>query len=310
MTDIIPFPKTGERYRRELNEALGEEDYFKAYDLLYELERYVELSETEQLLKLEILKNIGSYVELREESSILLNQGHSDYPAVVSYFLQSLIELQQYQTVIELIDSLRTEAVDQRLLLRLAPLYDTAEKLKAIRDKDHDALMRDFIQQSRDEQIMILSTLLKQRNYSYRRTMLLYIQHTSDVLLQNMMLEYLMEAESVEIITIERNGSSRQVKMAELLPMDQSAFAVQVIPVVIDWFETHTSLAEQAETMMRHHLFQLYPFEFDASPALVAESYILYLSAVFNMEDQVDFKETTVHIQLLEQINQLNAQLM
>lgn len=144
MTDIIPFPGLPDKLNRQLQTFLAQEEFEQAYDTITELERHVELNHRQQLQKLEVLYALESFLELREEASILLNMGHPSYEVTVYYFLLSLYELGQYQTVIELIDSLRTEEVDHRLKMKLLPLYDQARHRKNMRDRQTADELSDF----------------------------------------------------------------------------------------------------------------------------------------------------------------------
>src|SRR5699024_11738382 len=81
-------------------------EYDKAYESFETYEQHFEMDEQLSLMKCEVLKSCGHYLELREEASILLNQGHEQYDQVVIYFVESLFQLEQYQTVVEIINQI------------------------------------------------------------------------------------------------------------------------------------------------------------------------------------------------------------
>lgn len=91
MTEIIPFPGLPDKLNRQLQTYIQNNEFEPAYETILELERHVELSHQQQLQKLEILYALESFLELREEASILLNQGHPNYEVTVYYFLLSLL---------------------------------------------------------------------------------------------------------------------------------------------------------------------------------------------------------------------------
>src|SRR5699024_10535326 len=91
-------------------------EYDKAYESFETYEQHFEMDEQLSLMKCEVLKSCGHYLELREEASILLNQGHEQYDQVVIYFVERLFQLAQYQTVVEIINQIKEEDVDKKIL--------------------------------------------------------------------------------------------------------------------------------------------------------------------------------------------------
>ena len=94
MSNVIPFPQSEEKIRKQINEAQTSLDLM--YDLFEKYEMHFELSEELALKKCWMLHQMSSFLELREEAIILLKRGLNCYDELMIYYIISLKCLGQY----------------------------------------------------------------------------------------------------------------------------------------------------------------------------------------------------------------------
>ena len=119
MSEIIPFPKLKNQLITSIDQAIKSGQFDDAYQTFELYEQHFAMDEELSLKKCEVLKECGHYLELREEASILLNQGHDYYDKIVIYFVESLYYLEQYQTVVEIINQIKDENIEHSTRMSL-----------------------------------------------------------------------------------------------------------------------------------------------------------------------------------------------
>ncbi len=312
MSDLIIFPKIGEGLNRQLEDAMARQNYEEAYDIINDMERHIELSEQQQLIKLEVLLKLGSFIELREESSILLNQGHSSYDVVINYFLESLFALEQYQTVVELIESLRSEKLDQALLMQLLPLYDAARHQLNEREKKAVDKFRHFQSMSESEQYHLMLELIQSEQSTYIETVKYLLEQPLDAKVQTLMIEYLLLNHQAGIIHLMKFGDLIQLNLAELPHLQDTRMMTDVYPQVIDWFDNNApSLSSAVAEWLNMQQMLLYPLDYrDGEGRLfdvqeIVDSHVLYLTELFAIEQPQHIEETDRHVEIIRQIKSI-----
>ncbi|KAA1039980.1 hypothetical protein ERX35_003050 [Macrococcus equipercicus] len=307
MSEIIIFPKIGDGLNRQLEEAMAAQDYERAYDIIHEMERHIELSHKQQLIKLEILQHIGSFIELREEASILLNQGHPSYDVIIRYFLESLFALEQYQTVIELIESLRSEDLDHGLMMQLLPLYDAAQHRRNERDKRSTGQLQQFLQWPVSRQLHYMVELIEGEQFNYCSTVRHLLGQSLHPKVQTLMIEYLLLAGAEGKIQFNKLEQHVTINLADLPHVQESRLAA-VWPHVIDWFDMHAPAQSPAVSeWLNDQQMMRYPLDFKDSTDMlydietIAEAYVIYLTRLFALEEET-LQETADHTAIIRAI--------
>ncbi|WP_414055121.1 hypothetical protein [Macrococcus equi] len=309
MSDIIIFPKLKGNLMGQITTAVKNGDYESAYDLFNDYEKHFELTEDEHLMKLDCLYQLESFLELREESSILLNQGHYAYDKIVPYFIESLLKLKQFKTVIELIDSLRTEDVDHKLIVALMPFYDEARHQLNMRNVAHMKFIQTFKENDVNEQLALIVELIENEDYRFQMSFVQLLEHSMiHPLVSSMMLEYLILAQFTGEVKFEKLNHNIRVNISELSSLVKTDFILNIAVSVKDYFDINSpDIAEVIKATMKQHNTVLYPLHFeeyfkcDADEMVLA--YIKYFSALFNLND--DNESNKVNTQLIECIERL-----
>ncbi|WP_414046162.1 hypothetical protein ACMGE7_07460 [Macrococcus equi] len=309
MSDIIIFPKLKGNLMGQITTAVKDGDYESAYDLFNDYEKHFELTEDEHLMKLDCLYQLESFLELREESSILLNQGHYAYDKIVPYFIESLLKLKQFKTVIELIDSLRTEDVDHKLIVALMPFYDEASHQLNMRNVAHMKFIQTFKENDVNEQLALIVELIENEDYRFQMSFVQLLEHSMiHPLVSSMMLEYLILAQFTGEVKFEKLNHNIRVNISELSSLVKTDFILNIAVSVKNYFDINSpDIAEIIKATMKQHNTVLYPLHFeeyfkcDADEMVIA--YIEYFSALFNLND--DNESNKVNTQLIECIKRL-----
>ncbi|WP_414053510.1 hypothetical protein ACMGE6_08960 [Macrococcus equi] len=309
MSDIIIFPKLKGNLMGQITTAVKNGDYESAYDLFNDYEKHFELTEDEHLMKLDCLYQLESFLELREESSILLNQGHYAYDKIVPYFIESLLKLKQFKTVIELIDSLRTEDVDHKLIVALMPFYDEASHQLNMRNVAHMKFIQTFKENDVNEQLALIVELIENEDYRFQMSFVQLLEHSMiHPLVSSMMLEYLILAQFTGEVKFEKLNHNIRVNISQLSSLVKTDFILNIAVSVKNYFDINSpDIAEVIKATMKQHNTVLYPLHFeeyfkcDADEMVLA--YIKYFSALFNLND--DNESNKVNTQLIECIERL-----
>ncbi|TDM04474.1 hypothetical protein [Macrococcus carouselicus] len=310
MSEIIPFPGLSDGLNRQLQQHMAAEDFKKAYDIITELERHAELTDRQQLQKLRVLYELESYLELREEASIMLNQGHPDYEETVYYFLLSLLELTQYQTVIELIDALRAEEIDHRLKMKLLPLYDQARHKKNERDRQATTELADFLSWSADRQKQFILRLISDKNLSYASTFIELLKEQLHPVVQSLLVQYVQLTGRQEIVTLSKLGRTITFNIGEVAAIDQHTLMQDVRLIVADWFDSNMpDMTPAVTTWLEQQAVILYPLTFhteatEIATDIIADCYIYYALSMFSLEEIYPVPDTAEHQLILDLIQQ------
>ncbi|MCU7557120.1 hypothetical protein [Macrococcus capreoli] len=318
MSDIIIFPKLKGNLMNQIHTAMTAHHYEQAYDLFNDYEKHFELTEDEHLLKLDCLYQLESFLELREESSILLNQGHYAYDKIVPYFIESLLKLKQYQTVVELIDSLRSEDVDHKIIVSLMPFYDEAHHQLNKRNAAHINFIRTFKDNDANKQLSLILELIQTEDYRFQMSFVQMLEHNMlHPMVSSMMLEYLLQSGYKGEVKFNKLSHDCRILVSELSSLVQTELMQEIMPVVIDYFEDHSPDMVQliVETIRQHNTI-IYPIRltevFKCSNVSLKEAYIQYFNALFHLNEVHDQKgnntqsDTIRIIALLEKYNILN----
>lgn len=298
MSEIIPFPKLKNQLIQNINSAIKKEQFDEAYQVFELYEQHFAMDEDLSLKKCEVLKACGHYLELREEASILLNQGHDYYDKIVIYFVESLYYLEQYQTVVEIINQIKDENIEHSTRMALLPIQDMAKDKLNQRQLKASEILRAFKETQFEEQINLLIDLIDNHLGVFNLTLAQIIENeTLHPNVQSLILEYLRLSEWSAEVKFEKLNEVLTVNPIELDGIEKTNLNKNIIPKVIDQLEIDSpSSIELAKSLLNQHAIVMYPIDFSwlEDETLIA-CYLKLLSERFIIDasyksvDQVDW---------------------
>ncbi|WP_414052409.1 hypothetical protein [Macrococcus animalis] len=308
MSDIIIFPKLQGNLMKQIKVAMASANYESAYDLFNDYEKHFELTEDEHLIKLDCLYQLESFLELREESSILLNQGHYAYDKIIPYFIESLLKLKQYKTVVELIDSLRSEDVDHRVIVTLMPFYDEAHHQMNKRNDAHMKFIQTFKENDMQKQIDLILELIESEDFRFQMSFIQILEHNQlHPIVSSMMIEYLVLSEFKGEVKLNKHKQSLRLNMTEVPSMVNTKFMKEVVTFVAEYYESNSpSVIHMVIEMMKQHNTIIYPISiedyFKCEIDSVKAAYIEMFNDLLNLSNKTENLRKDSHMNTIETI--------
>lgn len=287
MSDIIPFPKLKNQLITNIKTSMQDGEYDKAYESFETYEQHFEMDEQLSLMKCEVLKSCGHYLELREEASILLNQGHEQYDQVVIYFVESLFQLEQYQTVVEIINQIKDEAIDHATRMTLIPMQDLAKDKLEQRKLKASEILKTFKDTNFEEQVQLLIDLIDNHLGIFNLTLAQIIENEPlHPNVQSLILEYLRLGEWSAEVKFNKIDTNIAIVPTELSGIERADFKINIIPKIIEQLEIDSPASiELSNSILNQHAILLYPIEFKSikNEVLIA-CYLKLLSERLNID--------------------------
>ncbi|XXL52741.1 hypothetical protein ACSC1U_07930 [Mammaliicoccus lentus] len=287
MSDIIPFPKLKNQLITNIKTSMQDGEYDKAYESFETYEQHFEMDEQLSLMKCEVLKSCGHYLELREEASILLNQGHEQYDQVVIYFVESLFQLGQYQTVVEIINQIKDEAIDHATRMTLIPMQDLAKDKLEQRKLKASEILKAFKDTNFEEQVQLLIDLIDNHLGIFNLTLAQIIENEPlHPNVQSLILEYLRLGEWSAEVKFNKIDTNIAIVPTELSGIERTDFKINIIPKIIEQLEIDSPASiELSNSILNQHAILLYPIEFKSikNEVLIA-CYLKLLSERLNID--------------------------
>ncbi|MEY8597609.1 hypothetical protein [Mammaliicoccus lentus] len=264
LSDIIPFPKLKNQLITNIKTSMQDGEYDKAYESFETYEQHFEMDEQLSLMKCEVLKSCGHYLELREEASILLNQGHEQYEQVVIYFVESLFQLEQYQTVVEIINQIKDEAIDHATRMTLIPMQDLAKDKLEQRKLKASEILKTFKDTNFEEQVQLLIDLIDNHLGIFNLTLAQIIENEPlHPNVQSLILEYLRLGEWSAEVKFNKIDTNIAIVPTELSGIERTDFKINIIPKIIEQLEIDSPASiELSNSILNQHAILLYPIEF------------------------------------------------
>ncbi|KTT85496.1 hypothetical protein RSA37_04905 [Mammaliicoccus sciuri] len=287
MSEIIPFPKLKKQLVNNIYLAIRNEQFDEAYELFETYEQHFEMDDDLSIKKCEVLKSCGYYLELREEASILLNQGHPLYDKIVIYFVESLYFLEQYRTVVEIINQIKDENIEHATRMALLPIQDMAKEKLNQRQLKASEVLRAFQETQFEEQINLLIDLIDHHLGIFNLTLAQIIEN--ELLhpnVQSLILEYLRLSEWSAEVKFDKIDETITVIPTELPGIERTNFTQNIIPKVIDQLEIDSpSSIELAKSLLNQHAIIMYPITLnDINDDVLVACYLKLLSERFNID--------------------------
>ena len=287
MSDIIPFPKLKNQLITNIKISMQDGEYDKAYESFETYEQHFEMDEQLSLMKCEVLKSCGHYLELREEASILLNQGHEQYDQVVIYFVESLFQLEQYQTVVEIINQIKDEAIDHATRMTLIPMQDLAKDKLEQRKLKASEILKTFKDTNFEEQVQLLIDLIDNHLGIFNLTLAQIIENEPlHPNVQSLILEYLRLGEWSAEVKFNKIDTNIAIVPTELSGIERTDFKINIIPKIIEQLEIDSPASiELSNSILNQHAILFYPIEFKSikNEVLIA-CYLKLLSERLNID--------------------------
>ncbi|WP_323704622.1 hypothetical protein [Mammaliicoccus sp. Dog046] len=308
MSEIIPFPKLKKQLITNINHAIQAEDFDEAYRLFEQYEQHFVMDEVLSLKKCEVLKSCGHYLELREEASILLNQGHEYYDQIVIYFVESLFHLEQYQTVVEIINQIKDENIEHSTRMALLPIQDMAKAKLDQRQMKASEILAIFQKTAFEEQIQLLIDLIENHLGIFNLTLAQIIENeTLHTNVQSLILEYLRLSEWSADVTFEKLEETITVCPTELEGIERTHFKTKIIPKVIDQLENDSpSSIELATSLLNQHAIMMYPLSIESmDDEKIIACYLKLLTERLNIDanyNSVDQEDWDVFIEFIQKL--------
>lgn len=287
MSDIIPFPKLKNQLITNIKTSMQDGEYDKAYESFETYEQHFEMDEQLSLMKCEVLKSCGHYLELREEASILLNQGHDQYDQVVIYFVESLFQLEQYQTVVEIINQIKDEAIDHATRMTLIPMQDLAKDKLEQRKLKASEILKTFKDTNFEEQVQLLIDLIDNHLGIFNLTLAQIIENEPlHPNVQSLILEYLRLGEWSAEVKFNKLDTDIAIVPTELSGIERTEFKINIIPKIIEQLEIDSPTSiELSKSILNQHAILLYPIEFKSiKNEVLTACYLKLLSERLNID--------------------------
>lgn len=308
MSEIIPFPKLKKQLVNNINLAIRNEQFDEAYELFETYEQHFEMDDDLSIKKCEVLKSCGYYLELREEASKLLNQGHPFYDKIVIYFVESLYFLEQYQTVVEIINQIKDENIEHATRMALLPIQDMAKEKLNQRQLKASEVLRTFQETQFEEQINLLIDLIDHHLGIFNLTLAQIIEN--EVLhpnVQSLILEYLRLSEWSAEVKFNKIDENITVIPTELPGIERTNFTQNIIPKVIDQLEIDSPASiELAKSLLNQHAIIMYPITLnDINDDVLVACYLKLLSERFNIDanyESVTQQDWDIFIEVIQKL--------
>ncbi|MBI5974205.1 hypothetical protein [Staphylococcus canis] len=263
MSEVIPFPKLKKQLNENINESVESQAFEKAYQYINEYESYFELNNEIALVKCEVLWKLEAYLELREETNILMSLGYQPYDTFMVFYIKSLLKLEQYHDVINVIDQVIDEVSEHQTRLILLPLKDQALSKLHERVDFMAYQLQKFNSLTTPEQTKLILALIDDHAFQFVESIKYLLEtHQYVAVTQSVMLEYLRLGRYNHSITLSKFDDDYQIIPSQLPGIEKSDFKHLVMPKVIELLEGNApSLVQEAYVHLNNHNIALYPLD-------------------------------------------------
>lgn len=289
MSDIIPFPQNNEKLIKDIKTFFEQEKYEQMYDAFMNYEREFELTTELALLKCEMLLRMEQYLELREEAIILLKQGYDAYDRLMVYYMTSLHGLGQYFECVEVFNQIIDQVKDHNIRMQLFPIKEDAQMQLNENKKRYIARMKDFSNLKIDQQLYLIFDLMHEGQYGFTDTFAeLLSSHQFHSNVQTIILEYLKKGQYNNEIQFKKYDAEFNVRPDQLPGLEYAAFTQQVIPNVMERFESNygDQLRSEIAQMLQNFAIALYPLEIEKVASIKdwVNSFYVYIEKMLNLK--------------------------
>ncbi|EHJ06927.1 hypothetical protein [Staphylococcus simiae] len=304
MSDIIPFPQSAEKLKKDINQAERRQDFDRMYELIAQYESQFELDEQLAMTKCRMLYQMDSFLELREETIILLKRGIQQYDALMIYYVKSLIGLHQYFEAVEVINQIIDEVNNHMTRMELFPLKEYAQSQLMIDEKEVAQMLSEFHLLSAREQTQIILKLIDNGHYQFKNSVMNIIENLSlNNNIISLMFEYLRFANSNDEIQINKYDQLLNIVPNKLTGIENTLHTNVIIPEVLLRLEDGAlHILDEAQRIMNNHSILLYPIKVDTLFKIEdwINAYQYYFKNMIGLDCQINNEQTLHFIQRLD----------
>lgn len=304
MSDIIPFPQSAEKLKKDINQAERRQDFDKMYELIAQYESQFELDEQLAMTKCRMLYHMDSFLELREETIILLKRGIQQYDNLMIYYVKSLIGLHQYFEAVEVINQIIDEVKNHLTRMELFPLKEYAQSQLILDEKEIAQMLSQFHLLSTREQTQIILKLMDNGHYQFKNSVINILETLS---LSNniisLILEYLRFAKSDDNIQIIKYNQQMNIIPIKLSGIENTTHTNIIIPEVLLRLEDGAlHISDEAQRIINNHSILLYPIKADALFQIEdwINAYEYYFKKMIGLDCEINNIQTLQFIQHLD----------
>jgi len=300
--NVIQFPKLKERLISKGLDALKNKKFKEALELLLQAQDLTEQHDEIDLGIVVCLLELGRLNEAKDRCKLMLHQDIGDYFNVLQVYLSILIQLGEYQEVIQTIEAVLEE--DQfpptyfenfiKLLELSRKMIDSGEiepnnniEEDAMEDLD-SILHQTFIENNNHHEQAALIQQVKDRNmHKYVPIMAQFLQSpTKHPIIKTMVLQLLIDNNVSENISIEKFGETRSVIPANLRDISQDEYGGKVLAILENSLgQENPTLFEVTKELWLRYMFILFPFTpTDDQPMIWAAALHLYGSELHGID--------------------------
>lgn len=304
MSDIIPFPLSEGKLKKEIKQAELTQNFDEMYNLFEQYESQFDLDENLAMTKCNMLYQMNAFLELREEAIILLKKGLNRYDDLMIYYVKSLNGLEQYYEAVEVINQIIDEVRDHKTRMELFPLKEYAQAQLQSNKQQLSQSLTEFNHLSTREQTHILLQLIDNGHFDFKESINYLLNNYSfENNIISLMIEYLRFAQSEEPIRVNKYGYASDIKPKDLSGLEHTTMKTQIIPEVINQLEDGAlHIVDEANHIMNNHSILLYPLNIEEIFTIDewTNAYDVYFKGMIGIEKNVVKEEALTFIKQLE----------
>lgn len=253
--------------------------------------KYTELtepSETIEEILYETLLRTNRQGELVDYSLEQMNNGDGDYETHMVYMLKGLLEMGNYEEVLEFSEHLLEESLPQSFRIDILTVRQyAANKIRGmIIDEAPTVSPEEFEALNLFEKLEFVESITEKSDITYSGLIKNAYDKTERKELQTAMLLYLRSVRYNGTLTIEKCGIKMDINPSKLAVLEEYFFVKEILPKVVSEVEQfNPSFTEAATELLMGHAIYMYPVKPDFDITAVADAYIARIQAMLGMDD-------------------------
>lgn len=253
--------------------------------------KYTELtepSETIEALLYETLLRTNRHGELIDYSLEQMNNGDGDYETHMVYMLKGLLEMGNYEEVLEFTEHLLEESIPQSFRIDILTIRQyAANKIRGlIADQETVISPEDFEAFNLFEKLEFVERITETSDIAYSELIKNAFDKTERNELQTAMLLYLRSVRYNGTLTIEKCDVKMDVIPSELTVLEAYFIVKDILPKVLSEVEQfNPSFTEAATELLMGHAIYMYPVKPDFNIADIADAYVARIQTMLGMDN-------------------------
>lgn len=279
------FIKKFERDLKTQHDAGDNAQFMRTFNKYTDL---TEPSEASEELLYETLLKINRQGELVDYALEQMNNGDGDYEMHMVYMLKGLLDMGNYEEVLEFSEHLLEEPIPQSFRIDILSIRQYAgNKVRGIYvDKETAVTEEEFSKMNLFEQLEFIENITQKADFTYRDLIKSAYENAERNELQTAMLLYLRSVRYNDKLTIEKCGIKMQMIPSELEELEAYFIVDEVLPKVLMAVETFSpSFSEAATELLMGHAIYMYPVKPKFSIEKLATAYVARIQMMLGMED-------------------------